>query len=386
MARKLNIPKSKQIVGLRKAIANRKTPRQFIPSLKKRLAKLTGAAVVLFALFGCAARPAIAQTPVSILPLQQILATNVSCTGSPQTFSPANKNQTQHYVTVTSSGATSLSAKIMGQDVNGNNVQISDVVFPPTTFSGSNVITGSGYFPKMVVIVTCTSGSFSLTYSGSQAISNVIAGSYFLSQVNKSLFISAPTNTSVGTPSFVVPFGSSSGKLYFQYNTAGIASSTLTVTCQSGGVLSPPNARTYTLANSTAVQIFQVPVFECPILQVSYVSGGASANTFNLDYVFTTPGFSSPNTYTHIAGTTATVVTSGSGVLHSVVVGTPAAGTITFFDLAAASCTGTPSTNVVSVITATTTFPAAPEIYDTLFVNGICVKASAAMDITVSSQ
>jgi hypothetical protein len=32
---------AKQIKGLRKAIANRKTPRQFIPSLRKRLAKLT---------------------------------------------------------------------------------------------------------------------------------------------------------------------------------------------------------------------------------------------------------------------------------------------------------------------------------------------------------
>jgi hypothetical protein len=384
--RKLNIPKAKQIQGLRKAIANRKTPRQFIPSMKKRLAKLTGAAAILFALLGCAARPAAAQQPVQLVPIQQILATNVSCTGSPQTFSPNNRNQTQHYVTITSAGVTSISAKIMGQDVNGNNIQISDVVFPPTTFSASNVITGSGYFPLMVVIVQCTGGTFSLTYSGSEAVSNVNAGSYFLSQINKSLFIGAPTNTTVGTPSFVSPFGSSSGKLYFQYATAGIASSTLTVTCQSGGVVSPPNARTYTLANSTAVQIFQVPVYECPIVQISYTSGGASANTFNLDYLFTVPGFISPYTYTHIVGTTATVVASGSGILHSVVVGTPAAGTITFFDLAPAACTGTPATNVVSVITATTTFPAAPEIYDILFMNGICAKASAVMDITVNSQ
>ncbi len=39
MAR-LNIPKEAQIKGLRKAIKNRKTPRQFIPGMKKRLAKL----------------------------------------------------------------------------------------------------------------------------------------------------------------------------------------------------------------------------------------------------------------------------------------------------------------------------------------------------------
>jgi len=40
MAR-LNISKDAQIKGLRKAIKNRRTPRQFIPSMKKRLAKLT---------------------------------------------------------------------------------------------------------------------------------------------------------------------------------------------------------------------------------------------------------------------------------------------------------------------------------------------------------
>jgi len=38
---RLNIPKEAQIKGLRKAIKNRRTPRQFIPSMKKRLAKLT---------------------------------------------------------------------------------------------------------------------------------------------------------------------------------------------------------------------------------------------------------------------------------------------------------------------------------------------------------
>jgi hypothetical protein len=40
MAR-MNISKEAQIRGLRKALNNRRTPRQFIPSLKKRLAKLT---------------------------------------------------------------------------------------------------------------------------------------------------------------------------------------------------------------------------------------------------------------------------------------------------------------------------------------------------------
>jgi hypothetical protein len=38
---RMNISKDAQIKGLRKAIKNRRTPRQFIPGMKKRLAKLT---------------------------------------------------------------------------------------------------------------------------------------------------------------------------------------------------------------------------------------------------------------------------------------------------------------------------------------------------------
>jgi len=70
------------------------------------------------------------------------------------------------------------------------------------------------------------------------------------------------------------------------------------------------------------------------------------------------------------------------------VVGTSAAGTISLFDLVPASCTATPATNVVSVITefASATPPPPAYLYDVLFQNGICVKASAAMDITVGYQ
>jgi len=38
--RRMNISKEAQIRGLKKALANRKTPRGFLPGMKKRLAKL----------------------------------------------------------------------------------------------------------------------------------------------------------------------------------------------------------------------------------------------------------------------------------------------------------------------------------------------------------
>jgi hypothetical protein len=157
------------------------------------------------------------------------------------------------------------------------------------------------------------------------------------------------------------------------------------VTCQDQNGINT-GLQSWTLATTTAVtQTFAVPGGACSTIDVGYATGGASASTYSLDYVFLPPGTSIPNFYTHITGTGATVVKAGPGTLHTVVVGTPAVGTISLFDLVPASCTGTPATNVVSVITVTATFPSASEIYDSVFVNGICVKASAIMDITVNA-
>jgi hypothetical protein len=90
-----------------------------------------------------------------------------------------------------------------------------------------------------------------------------------------------------------------------------------------------------------------------------------------------------PFSYTHITGTTATVAKATGGMLHTVTVNTGAIATLKVFDLAAASCTGTPSTNVVAsasiVLASLQTLT-----YDATLTNGICVQASGAMDVTVS--
>jgi hypothetical protein len=90
--------------------------------------------------------------------------------------------------------------------------------------------------------------------------------------------------------------------------------------------------------------------------------------------------------FTHIAGTTAVAVRNNGGQLKSIIIGTPAAGTVSVFDLASASCTGTPSTNVVSVITVTSSTPPQAIAINAHLHNGICVQASATMDLTVVRQ
>jgi hypothetical protein len=388
VARKLHIPKAAQIRGLRKAIANRKTPRQFLPSLKKRLAKLTAVFILASCLLPLASIHA--QAPVSIVPTQQTLApAGTACTGSAQTFTVQNRNQTQHYAYAASTLITNLTMKIQGIDAIGDVYTISDLLATSSsTVGGSQALLGSGYFPTVQVVITCfpaVTGSFELSYAGAQATTNVNVGSYLVSQADKAFALAAPAATSYSVNFFTPPFVNSYGLVTFAYTGAGPTGSTVTVQCQNEVGLGP--LFTFNLATTTLVtQSFPVPAGPCSTVSVAYNPGGASASTYNFDYFFISPGTSQNNIYTHIPGTTATVVKAGPGVVHTVVVGTPAAGTISLFDLASASCTGTPATNVVSVITATSTFPAAPEIYDVLFNNGICVKASATMDITISSQ
>lgn len=387
MARKMNIPKAKQIQGLRKAIANRKTPKQFIPSMKKRLAKLM--ACILLALAASSAR---AQTPVSLVPTQQILAASgTACTGATQSFTVNNRNQTQHTATLVLSGTTSSTKlQIQGVDSSGNTFIISPTAQAGQLFTGiSAIVSASGYYPTVNVLVTCATGTtFTLTYSGSQTTPVILGGTQFLSLIDQQLFTAVSGAGNVNTSVFGTPFGNSSGVLVFAYLSSPVSGSILEAMCTSTttGLMTQFN---FPIANlSPGVQVFKVPPATCPQVQVVYVSGGAAGN-ISFEYIFDSPGAAVNETqgsYTHITGTTATAVKTVPGTLVSVTVNTPAAGTISVFDLATAACTGTPSTNTVAVITATATAPIATLLYNVGLLNGICVKASAAMDFTVSSQ
>lgn len=343
-----------------------------------------------------AAAGAHAQIPQQTTPqtVTAILATNLACTGVGQIFSTSagipnfdNLGQTQHYAYLKTTGIQTLAMQMFGLDASGNTFLISETATIGAVSVGNNpVLTGTGYYPNFEIVVTCSpnGGTFTLTYTGTSSTSNINAGGYQLTQENKTIANAAPANAGV-SQTFQAPFGNALGYLSFTYAPgAGPIGSQIGVRC-SGATGNPFGIYAWDLTTGT-VAVIPVPDTPCPIITVTYVSGGATADTFSLDYVFLQPGSRGTNSYTHITGTTATVVKIGSGTVHSVVVGTPAAGTITLFDLAPAQCTGTPITNIVSVITATATFPAAPEIYDVFFQNGICAKASATMDITISSQ
>ena len=285
MARKMTIPKAAQIRGLKKALRNRKTPRAFIPSLKKRLKAMGGALAISMALWFLSPVQVLAQTPVTIQPIQQTLApAGTACTGSAQTFPVSNRNQTQHWATIATLGVSSIQMEIDGIDSAGNIFRISD----NASINGN--ITASGYFPHVQVKVTClpNTATFTLGYSGSAATFNVNSGTYLSSQIDKFLFQGVAANVNQ-TITFQTPFGSSSGTLVFQYNTSGIAGSSLQVTCQGNAVINGFKQYVFNPAFDTNTQEFNIPASACPTVTVGYTSGGA-ATAFNLEYVFDPPG------------------------------------------------------------------------------------------------
>jgi hypothetical protein len=399
---KLNIPKSKQIQGLRKAIANRKTPRQFIPSLKKRLAKLTSAAMVLFILYGCSAIRLLAQTPVIIQPTQQTLATNIACTGTAQTFAVNNRNQTQHFATSSANASvTSFQMIIQGVDLSGNVFQISDI----GQIGGA--VSASGYFPNVQIQVTClpaTTGTFSVSYSASSATSPVNAGAFLNSQIDKLVFRGLNAQAPQTTTLITTPFGSSSGKLLFNFSAnPGAVNASISVQCQGSVTLGTYDTFSFSLQNGVpTIQQFDVPAEECPAVVIGYSSNASFAGTMNLEYIFNLPGmqpsitqlggclipggsgFTGNLTPISVGANTTQKLTSNGANLRIMVCGVAVsvgvAGTIQFTEGTGATC-GTGSSNVSGAMTLAVGTPltlgAATPIFATgIAGDGLCITTA----------
>jgi hypothetical protein len=321
--------------------------------------------------------------------VQTTLATNQACTGSLQTFTVPNLGQTQHFVQVVSANLGTMQVEIDGQVAGPNLYRISDVLkLPSITGVTSGSLTGSGYFPLTAVLVTCTgSGTFQLTYSGTSSTSTPNVGSYQIGQINK-LLANVVTAAANATSNFQTPFGNAYGEITFIFLGTGPSGSTLTMQCQGSQEQTNFQQVFPLVTTNLALQTFYVAPQTCPFAIVTYTAGGASANNYTLEYVFSQPGFGAANlaSYAHITGTTATAVKATPGIFLSLNVNTAAAGTVSVFDLATAACTATPSTNTVAVVTVNATDPAYTKEFNIPLLNGIFVKASVAMDLTVGYQ
>ena len=259
--------------------------------------KLLTGFVFIFASLPCFAQFIGYTSPQTV---QVKLATAVTCTGSPQTFitgtTPgfSNIGQTQHVVTSSSANAQQFTMELDGIDVVGNIFRISDVQVGSSPGIGTAavpaVLSGSGYFSQLQVVVTClpVTATFSAAYQGFSSAPNPVSGSSFISSIDKILFAGAPANASQNL-SFQTPNGNAGGTVYFNFVTTSETGSSLSFSCLSakGNII---NTVGFPLANNTSAQVFQVPSGVCPLVAFGYSSGGATTATFAAEYVFAAPG------------------------------------------------------------------------------------------------
>lgn len=344
---------------------------------------IIGAALLLC---GCFPSPVKAQSPTYTIPqtVTKQLASALACGGTVHNFNITNLGQTQHYAYITSTSTfNSMHLAIYGLDSQGNTYQIS------STVNGvPGVVTATGYFPNIQVQVICSpsNATFTLSYTGTSSTSNQISGDYLTGVIDQPLLFVYNTALGPTTIGQQTPFGSSAGTLYLSTNGTIAAGSTVTLTC--GGLETAPAITNTAIFPVGGTQSISIGGWPCSFLAVNLEPAGGSTGSVSIIYEFYPPGtIPSRSNYLHITGTNATpVLISQPGELRNVTVNTPAAGTISFFDLPATSCTGTPSTNVVAVITATATAPLGAIPYNLAFTQGICVKASAAMDFTLAVE
>ena len=263
--------------------------------MKHTISILAAIAILLF----CAS-PAQAQYLGQVSPqtYQQTLASNVACTGTPQSFNATNLGLTQHWATATvNSAMTEFQMQFFGVDAAGNATAISDamtVMYNPSGVS-NGILSATGSFPIIQVRATClpsTTGTFSIQYSGSSASPLPGGGAYTTASIDKVLYVTQDATVSPAFLTLTAPWGSSFGEIIFYYQTHSMTGSVLTVQCgttlTSAGYL--PSIG-YTIANQLGTQIFQIPAMPCPNPQVVYTHGTVVAGTtFSAEYIFSPPG------------------------------------------------------------------------------------------------
>lgn len=239
-----------------------------------------------------------AQAPIRIQTVSATLANNVACTGTEQDFITnqgitgfQNIGQTSHLATAVSTAAT-FTMEIDGIDNAGNVFRLSNLqVGAPTNAKGGLVVTAAGYMTNIQVAIVCTAGAhFTASYSGSFSPAPPDIGGALLTAIDKLPFQSAAAGSNSST-TFQSPTGNSSGTIIFQFAAAGPANSSASVQCLSNNGTNL-NLYTFALATGTGPQLFIVQPATCPFVDLSYTSGGASATTYNLEYVFNPQGSS----------------------------------------------------------------------------------------------
>jgi hypothetical protein len=243
--------------------------------------------LTLLLLTGCAARQADAQFLGYTSPQTTQQNALVAVT-TPTTFNVTNVGQNIHFLSYTKTGTIlTLDLRLEGSNDGVNFFPISDDALDILTTSG--VLYAVGYYPVVRVNLVGISGGGSVTasYTGTSGSSSPPTGNTYTTglQVRKVVFTNAAMNANQ-LATILAPFNSSSGFLFLISNggsfPTGSTVAVSTVIANSGIATVLPST---SLTTTTSLL---VPVTSGPAtsVSISYISGGASANTFSGYYIF----------------------------------------------------------------------------------------------------
>jgi hypothetical protein len=230
---------------------------------------------------------------------QTVYATPLSAVSAPTTAVVSNLGQNMHYLTYTTTGSiTVLDIRLEGSRDGTTFFPISDDATDVPPAFGQVFAIGSYPVVRVNLAAFSGSGSITATYSGTSATAGTPLGVFNPSQqVRRVVFSNVAANANQ-VATINAPFGSTLG--YILITATGLlpAGSSFTASNVVGNVgLAFPVAPSLTTA---ATQNFAVPADPATQILINYTSGGASASTFNMYYVFVNPnepsGLSWPNT------------------------------------------------------------------------------------------
>ena len=244
------------------------------------------------------------------------------------TFSVQNLGQNMHFVSYTSSGVVNLlDLRIEGSNDGVNFFPISDDAIDVVAKAG--VLYAVGYYPAVRVNLAALAGggTISANYTGTSGSSSPPTGNTYTSgmQSRKTVFTTVAMNANQNA-TILTPYSSSAGYLFIVSTTGTFpAGSTISVANQiaSSAFSFPLGATSLT---GLSQLLTSVPGSPASSISVSYVSGGASANTFNLFYIFTPNGIT-PSSPATLAGQSANGASLSVAPGNWSAVSNPAAGT-----------------------------------------------------------
>ena len=264
----------------------------------RKIAKLVSLLAIL--LCGCAIRPPQAKAQfLGFTSPQTVQQITLNAASTPQTFLIQNLGQNVHFLTYTTAGTGVNNLTALDIRIEGSN---DGTTFFPISDDAIDVLGGQvfavGYYPVIrvnLLLFTIASGTPTITasYSGTSATTPLPLGISNPTQTSRRpIFFNQTVSANHSTATNIIsPYGSTLGYIVLVTNSAGSFPGGSAMNLQlnfGGGAFQTPSFSIPSPQQSTTTWI-PINALPASTIGIQYVSGGASALTFDAYYLFLSP-------------------------------------------------------------------------------------------------